>query len=116
MITVAAAIVVALAAVNVALALAGRSIQGDQQDVLVGGILFGGIMLALAVGLWQVRYWAAIGFQIVLGITALSAARGLLIASNLVAVLLCVGLLAGTGTLFWFLIRAMARIQAPRRG
>ena len=31
------------------------------------------------------------------------------------AVALCVGILAIAGTLFWFLVRVMARIQLPAR-
>jgi hypothetical protein len=38
-----------------------------------------------------------------------------LVASNLAAVVLCVGILAVCGTLFWKLIRAMARLQMPQR-
>ena len=36
-------------------------------------------------------------------------------AANVVAVLLCLGVIAVAGPLFWFLIRAMARIQLPSR-
>jgi hypothetical protein len=38
----------------------------------------------------------------------------LLVASNWQAVALCVGIFATAGPLFWFLIRALARIQMPR--
>ena len=38
-----------------------------------------------------------------------------MVASNLVAVLLCLAIIAIAGPLFWFLIRAMARIQMPAR-
>ena len=40
----------------------------------------------------------------------------LLVATNLTAVALCLGVVAVAGPLFWFLIRVMARLQAPARG
>jgi hypothetical protein len=40
----------------------------------------------------------------------------LLRASNALAVVVCVAVIAAGGLLFWSLIRVMARIQMPRRG
>ena len=77
--------------------LIGRTLQGLESalrrvsaDGYVGGIV-------LFVGLSAV--W-------VLGLS-------LAVASNLEGVVLCVVLLAGAGTLFYKLIRAMARLQMP---
>ncbi len=111
-ITIAAVITLLLAIVNGVLAATGYEVDGE--NTTVGGIIFGAIMLGLAAGLWRVSYWAAIGFQVVLGLTALSAGLALLVASNLAAVALSLTLLVTSGALFWFLIRAMARMQAPR--
>ena len=38
-----------------------------------------------------------------------------MVASNVAAVVLCLAIIAVAGTLFWFLIRVMARIQLPSR-
>jgi len=112
-IAVSAAITLVLAVVNGVLAATGYEVDGA--NTTQSAIIFAAIMLALTVGLWQVQYWAAVGFQVVLGLTAVSAGLGLLVSSNLRALVLCVVLLVASGTLFWFLIRAMGRMQAPRR-
>jgi hypothetical protein len=65
--------------------------------------------------MWMLRYWAVLGFQVLLGITVIYAGLSLLFPSNWYAVVLALGMLASAGTLFWFLIRAMARIQMPKR-
>jgi hypothetical protein len=73
------------------------------------------VLLVAAVGMWMGRYWAVLGFQIVLAIAVVWAGVSLLVSSNLLAVVLCLAVLAGAGTLFWFLVRALARLQMPRR-
>ena len=65
--------------------------------------------------MWKARYWAVLGFQALLAITALVGFLSLLVASNVLAVLLSLVVLAGSGVLFYKLIRAMARIQMPER-
>jgi hypothetical protein len=110
-----AAIVAALLAVsNVVLALAGWEVRG-QDTSLTGTLIFAGLMLAAAIGMWQCRYWAVLGFEALLGIAIAFAALSLLVASNLTALVLCLAIIAIAGPLFWFLIRAMARIQLPSR-
>ncbi len=71
-------------------------------------------MLVCAVAMWQRRYWALVAFQAILAISIIFAFLFLLRASNLEAVVLCVAVLAVCGSLFWFLVRAMARVQMPR--
>jgi hypothetical protein len=73
------------------------------------------VLLAAAVGMWRVKYWAVLGFQVLLGITILLAFLALLRAGNVWAVLLVVAVIGVCGAQFWFLIRAMARIQMPER-
>jgi hypothetical protein len=72
-------------------------------------------MAVAAVGMWRCRYWAVLGFEALLGIAIAFAALSLMVASNVTAVLLCVAIIAVAAPLFWFLIRAMARIQLPAR-
>jgi hypothetical protein len=113
-VTVAAFVAVALAIANVALWAAGVEVRG-QHTSAVGVVAFAILMLATAVGLWRARYWAVLGFEALLGLSIVIAALSLVVASNLAAVLLCVGIIAFAGPLFWKLIRAMARIQMPDR-
>jgi hypothetical protein len=64
--------------------------------------------------MWRGRYWAALGFQALLAITVLFAFLALLTARNCRRCAQLVIIAAG-GTLFWFLVKAMARLQAPQR-
>jgi hypothetical protein len=73
------------------------------------------VLLAAAYGMWRMRYWAVLGFEMLLGITLVYAGLSLLVPSNWEAVALAVGVMAIAGTLFWKLIRVMARIQLPGR-
>jgi hypothetical protein len=111
---VAAAALAALIAVgNLVLIAAGWEVDGERP--VVGGLVFTAIMVLAAVGMWQLRYWAVLGFEVLLGVSLVFALLGLLRASNLAGVLACLGVIAVAGPLFWFLIRSMARIQMPER-
>ena len=111
---VAVAMAAGIGIANIALQLGGWQLRDAAQPKPGQGLLLPVFMLVLAVGMWQLRYWALLTFQAVLGISILFAFLFLLRASNLQAVLLCLGLVAVFGTLFWFLVRAMARVQMPR--
>jgi hypothetical protein len=79
--------------------------------------VFASVLWLMAWGMWKARYWAVLGFQMLLVLLILSTALGIAGATS-ISVLQVVGsllLLAGLGTLFYFLIRAMARIQMPER-
>ena len=113
-VTIAAVVAALLAVANVAFYLAGWEVAGE--DPKRGGVfLFAGILLAAAAGMWLRKYWAVLGFEVLLGITVIYAGLSLLFPSNWQAVVLAVGVLLAAGTLFWFLIRAMARLQMPER-
>jgi hypothetical protein len=109
--TVAAGVAVVLGIVNLVAAAAGYGDEGQARDGLV---ILGVVMLAVAGGLWRVRYWAALGFQIAVSVTSIYAGLSLLVASNLAALALSALVLAASGTMFWLMIRPMARMQAPR--
>lgn len=113
-VTVAAILAALLGAANVVLLAAGWEIEGGGQSV-AGVLIFAGLMWAAAIGMWRCRYWAVLGFEALLGIAIVYASLALLVASNLAAVLRCLAIIAVAGPLFWFLIRAMARIQLPTR-
>jgi len=113
-VTVAAVVAALLALANLAFFLAGWEVAGEDPSP-TGVLLFCAILLAAAVGMWLRRYWAVLGFQVLLGITLVYAGLSLLFPSNWQAFVLSLGVIAAAGTLFWFLIRAMARIQMPDR-
>jgi hypothetical protein len=112
-IVVCAVLAAVFAVANVVLVLAGWEVDGERP--VVGGLVFAAIMLAAAVGMWFLKYWAVLGFEVLLGVTFGGAMLSILRATNLEAVLLSVGVMALTGPLFWLLIRQMARIQMPKR-
>jgi hypothetical protein len=80
------------------------------------GAPFAILLAVAAVGLWRSRYWAVLGFQVMLVLTLVNATLFLVIRANAVVdVAVGLAIVASAGTLFWFLIRAMARIQMPER-
>jgi hypothetical protein len=114
-VTVAAVVAALIGAANLVLLAAGYDVRGREQPSTTGAILFALVMLLAAAAMWRSRYWAVLGFQCLLAVVCLYAGLSLLLAEDVLAVVLCLALITGSGTLFWFLIRAMARIQMPER-
>ncbi|OJU83681.1 MAG: hypothetical protein BGO11_21925 [Solirubrobacterales bacterium 70-9] len=74
------------------------------------------IMGVLAWGMWRARYWAVVCFQAVLVFLIFAAVYALLVeATSVTGFAVTVALLAVSGTLFWLMVKAMARIQMPER-
>jgi hypothetical protein len=74
------------------------------------------IMGVLAWGMWRARYWAVVCFQVVLVFLIFCAVYGLMvIATSVGEFAVTLGLLAVSGTLFWLMVKAMARLQMPER-
>ena len=117
-VTAGAIAAVVLAAVNVIAMIAGwNSLGGDTDEGRAAAftILWSVILLVVAWGMWRSRYWAVLGMQTLLGITLVLATLSLLTANSVGSVLILVVILAATGVLFWFMVKAMARIQMPER-
>ena len=114
-VTVGAIVSAALAiifTVSAVLALAGVEAGGrDIKPLPI--IVFGAVLWAMTIGMWRARYWAVLGFQTVLLLVMLASAFGLVVVSSVFQAVGTLLLLAGSGTLFYFMIRAMARIQMP---
>jgi hypothetical protein len=89
------------------------NLGGGDSRKLAGTLLPVGLLLLVAWGMWRARYWAVLGMQTLLALTMVGAALAGIQAQNLRAALVVVGVLAVCGPLFWFLIKAMARIQMP---
>jgi hypothetical protein len=98
--------------VSAVLAIAGVDAGGrDIKPLPI--IVFGTVLWAMTVGMWRSRYWAVLGFQTVLLLVMLASAFGLVVVGSVLQAVGTTLLLAGSATLFYFMIRAMARIQMP---
>lgn len=94
---------------------AGVEVDGEQPrlaQVVAPAVIMG----MMAYGMWRARYWAVLGFQLVLVFVLFSAFFGLLVgASSVTEILGTIALLAVAGSFFYFMVKAMARIQMPTR-
>ncbi len=77
--------------------------------------LFALIMSAMAWGMWRARYWAVLGFQMLLVLFLLAAVAGIVNASTWLQIAGTTVLIFGGGALFFFMVKALARIQMPER-
>jgi hypothetical protein len=109
----AAGLALLIAVANVVAIVAGLKVDGSRP--VGGAAAFAVVMLLAAVGMWRRQYWAVLGFEVLLGASIVYAALSLMVAANGIALLLCLGVIAVAGPLFWFLIRVMGRLQVPRR-
>jgi hypothetical protein len=112
-VTIAAIVAAALGLSNLGLYIAGVDIRGE--DANAGALLFGGLMLTAAWGMWKVRYWAVLGMQALLALVILAFSIYAMTAASIWALLLALAIIGSAGTLFWFMVKAMARIQMPTR-
>ena len=99
--------------VSAVLAIAGVD-AGDREIKPLPLIIFSGVLWAMAIGMWRARYWAVLGFQTLLLLVLLASAFGLIVVSTVLQAVGTTLLLAGSAVLFYFMIRAMARIQMPK--
>jgi len=113
-VTVAAVVAAVVGLVNFGSYLAGVEVRGERPS-LVGILLFTGLMLAAAWGAWKVRYWAVLGIQALLGLTILIFSLLAVKFGDVLELVIAVAIIAAAGTLFWFLVKSMARIQMPER-
>jgi hypothetical protein len=114
-VTIGAMISALIAASIIAGYLAGVEVEGGKPQVaqvLAPALLMG----LMAWGMWRARYWAVLGFQMILVLLIFSAVFGLAAqAATLPQIAATLGLLAVSGTFFYFMVKAMARIQMPTR-
>jgi hypothetical protein len=82
---------------------------------VTGSIIAAAVLGLVAYGMWKARYWGVLGMQTLLALTIVVSALGLIQAVNWWAFVLVSLILVLSGTLFWFLVKAMARIQMPQR-
>jgi hypothetical protein len=95
--------------------LAGVEVDGDKPElaqVMAPALLMG----LMAWGMWRARYWAVLGFQMILVFLIFSAVFGLAAqAASIGRIAATLGLLIVSGTFFYLMVKAMARIQMPTR-
>jgi hypothetical protein len=113
-VTIGAVISTLIAASIVIAYVAGAEVDGDRPaaaQVIAPTLIMG----MTAYGMWRARYWAVLGFQVILVFLILAASFGLLQAASVRQAIGNTVLLALAGSLFWFMVKALARIQMPRR-
>jgi hypothetical protein len=111
-VTIAALIALALGVSTIVLFAAG---VGGKNTRSPATAVYAALMLVMALGMWRARYWAVLGFQALLALLILIWSLFLVRAESLLGVLIAVSVIALAGTLFWFLVKALARIQMPER-
>ncbi|HEY6637425.1 MAG TPA: hypothetical protein VIZ61_07050 [Solirubrobacterales bacterium] len=107
-----AAVLAVIFTVSAVLAIAGVE-AGDREIRPAPLVAFAIVFWAMAIGMWRARYWAVLGFQTLLLLMMLASAFGLVVVSSVLQAVGTTLLLLGSGALFYFMIRAMARIQMP---
>jgi predicted acyltransferase len=94
-------------------ALSDHAANADRGKEIFQTFAICAILAAASWGMWRAKYWAVLGFQTILGLQILVLSLSILTASNALVALLFLAIILLSSVLFWFLIRAMARIQMP---
>ena len=84
-----------------------------QKPQLAEILVFTGLMLVCAGGMWRLRYWAVLGFETLLAIGLLGFSLALIKVESVFWAIACCAIIGGFGYLFWKLVRVMGRIQMP---
>jgi hypothetical protein len=106
-----ALLALALVIANLVLVIGDIKVKGTRPGAEVVYVV---VMSMCAYGLWRARYWAVLGFMVLLVLTILQFAVLLVRASNAVGVAFAVVVVGGGGFLFFKLVRVLSRIQLPR--
>ncbi len=112
MIVIGAGLSAAIALVTVGAWVLGAEVDGERPgavQVFAPAILFA----VMAWGMWNRAYWAVLGFQAVMGILMVGSFLSLVAAESAGVAITSLVVLIGAGTLFWFTVKALARIQMP---
>ena len=85
------------------------------QEPQPGVLMFSLVLLVAAIGMWKSKYWAVLGMQALLGLMILVFSLLAVQAENVKSALIALAIVIAAGALFWYLVKAMARIQMPER-
>jgi hypothetical protein len=66
--------------------------------------------------MYRRRYWSVLGFEALLAFQIIVTSLALVVASTIIAAVICLLSVGLGGWLFWKLVRVMGRIQAGERG
>jgi uncharacterized membrane protein (DUF2068 family) len=114
-ITVGAALAALSGVVQLVLFLVGIRLKTSGLRAAAGQtIVFTVLMLICAVGMWQMRYWAVLGFMALLAILVVFATGALIKASSVTGLAIALVIVALGGYLFFKLVRVLSRIQMPK--
>lgn len=114
-VTTVGAVISALVAVSILIGYATGVEVNDEKPNIVQALAPAILFAVMAWGMWRARYWAVLGFQTVLVLILLSATLLLVGASSVGQAVVNVVMIAACGVLFYFNVKAMARIQMPER-
>jgi hypothetical protein len=112
LVAIAVCVLVAIAVIVGAATVHNLSQHGGS---LPGGVFLAAILLTLALGMYRHRYGAVLGFEALLAFQIIVTSLALVVASTIVAALICVVSVGLGGWLFWKLVRVMGRMQAGER-
>lgn len=79
---------------------------------LPGAALLAVVLALLAQGMYRRRYWAVLSFEALLAFQIIVTSLALVVASTILAAVVCALSVGLGGWLFWKLVRVMGRIQA----
>ncbi len=71
------------------------------------------LFFVMAAGMWDLRYWAVLGFEAVMALFMINAMLVLIGASTALSVVVPIVVLVVSGSFFWYTVKALARIQMP---
>ena len=89
--------------------------QGEDKAPLLSVVSVVVLMGVMAWGMWKARYWAVLGFQALLALVLVGSSLALVQTTDWLRAAWLVVLIAGAGALFFFMVKALARIQMPER-
>jgi hypothetical protein len=113
---IAAIVVCLLLAVGVLAGAASIHDLSRHGGSLPGAALLAVVLALLALGMYRRRYWAVLGFEALLAFQIIVTSLALVVASTIVAAVVCLFSVGLGGWLFWKLVRVMGRVQAGERG
>lgn len=72
------------------------------------------LFAAMAYGMWRSRYWAVLGFEAIMAILMVGSFITLIAATSAFKAITSGVVLLAAGLMFWFTVKALARIQMPQ--
>jgi hypothetical protein len=113
--TVAVIVALIFAIANVVAALAGADLSSQDKNPATVTAVTTAVLLLAAAGMWLRKYWAVLGFQVILALQIIAGSLALIRVQKWWIALGLTILLGLLGWLFWKLVRTLARIQTPER-